>query len=720
MKRTANLFLFFSLITTGIVSNLIPGLVTELQAAESVSMSNKFTTLNQTIDAHAKEAAKLTKELTGAIERARKIESPDEAQIQANDTLEKAKNWLTQVNTSIETTRAYLNTLINAEKIKTSAEKSLAKTSEASQLKSLDRLSVDELNNLNNQIVLDLENERNRRNTLEAQLNKLSDRREIMVAEISQFNNRQASLKQPAVVDASGKPKNGTQPGGQDLIKSIETLFINQKRLELEWEQRSFDIRRSILRNERQLAEKNVFSFEKNAAVIQEALNLARTKSATASISSAETSSKKFSSSHPVLQEVLNTNQKLAAETAEISVTITALSVDKHAIEQDLDRYQQSFNTIKDKISSAGLSETIGIRLRNAKNQLPDLSAFTQRIEKRRSVIEEVQLRRIDLEDRSLELVNIPREVNNRLSTVVFTDELTRKQTKQQLELLLNEQKNQFLANALKTYDNYFEKTLVPLFEKEKEYVKLINDYTTYINERILWVKSSQIITPNDFIQSLKSLLWLITPSSWVTVISNLLEIADNNLFYTIAVSLLFVAIFFVRPFLVRQMKQYGRYKTKLSLAKFSDSLMAGLLTLLLAAYWPLLLWLIALSILNSQTAEVFTRAVAEGLLASANVLFFVFLFMQIVRGSGLAESHFRWKAATISLIKKQLLWFGALIIPFVFILQTTNNQPIQTHFDTLGRLAFIAITLLLTILIYRLVNPRKGIFKDELQQHKD
>ena len=691
-----------------------------LGAKESASTNTTFNTLNKTLLTHKKEASQFKKELAFSIERSRKIETPNEVQSIEIERLNKANDWLLKINISIDATNNFLSSLAYAEKLKTTSQKKLNKAITAIDPKSFNELSVDDLNNENNQLVFDLNNERTRRNDLEQQLNRLNDRREKIVVEISSFSQRLSASKQTQVVNILPVEKQGAKFTNSILVNNIELLFLSQKLLELEWEQRSFDVRRDALRRERQLSEKNVLSYEKNAAIIQAALNLARTKAATDSIETAEIASKKLSHSHPILQEVSNINQKFAAESAEVSVKITALSADKQTIEQQLEQYRQSFVTIQDKVNSTGLSETIGIRLRNAKNLLPDLSRFSLSFEERRKEIEKVQLRRIELEDRSLELVNINKEVNARLDAIIFSDQMERRLIEKQLIQILRKQKNEFLPNALKAYDSYFEKILVPIFEKEKEFVKLIENYSRYINERILWVKSSQILTHHDFIQSIKSLIWLTDVNSWLTVLSNLTKVAKNNLFVAIILSLIFISAFFVKKIHIEKLKYYGRYKTKLSLAKFSDSIFAGILTLLLAAYWPLLLWIVSLSLIYSDTIDAFTRAVAEGLLASANVLFFVFLFIQLVRDSGLAESHFRWKADTINLIKRQLFWFGPLIIPLVFILQITNSQPIQTHFDGLGRLSFICISLLLATLIYKLINPNKGLFKDELLQHKD
>lgn len=698
-----------------IISFILFSSISSIANSKDTLTSNGNTLpLNQTLTNHQNELNRLTKELDNALNKLEKSAASSENQLKSKEALTNANDWITKAKASVETTKSYGNIVNNSDKLIADIEKKLEKPIEYIKPTQISGLSLEALNNANNEIVLDLDTERNHRASLDSQLNQLTDRREKISTETSKHKERLATLKQT-------KPaQNIKESDPAVLVHNIEQLFTTQKLLELEWEQRSFDLRRDILRSERQLSEKKVLTYEKNASIIQEALNLARTKVATESISTAEKASKKYESAHPIIQEILTANQKMASESVEVSVKITALTTDKQAIEQELEYYRQSFNSIKDKITSAGLSDTIGIRLRNAKNQLPDLSTLSQRIEKHHTEVDQVQLRRIELEDRSLELVDINKEIEKKLSLASLTNETEKLKLEQQLRLLLNEQKNQFLPNILKTYDNYFEKTLIPLIEKEKEYVKLINEYTVYIDERILWVKSSQVFSYQDFVQSFKSLLWLTSPTAWTSVFDSLIEISKNNLFVTVMLFLSFAVTFFIRQKLAIMLKAYGYYKTKLSLAKFSDSLKSGALTLLLAAYWPLILWVIAYGIINSGTTDIFSQAVAQGLVATANVLFFVFLFLHMVRNSGLAESHFRWKETSIKLIKHQLFWFGPLIVPFVFILQTTNNQPIQSHFDGMGRLAFICITILMTILIYRLVNPEKGLFKDEILQHKE
>jgi len=676
--------------------------------------------LNKTLSNNLKESSRLNKELIISLEHLNKIADSGEIKTYTSENLEDAKRTLVQVNSSIEETKSYSTILSAANKLVSELEKKINAPIEYISPKKISHLSLDNLSSSNNQAVLDLETERSRRISLDLQLNKLNDRREKISAEISEFNARMSSIKPSQSIKSSTDVKESQDNKVSELLYNVELLFVSQKLIELEWEQRSFDIRREILRNERQLAERNVLMHEKNATVLQEALNLARTKAATESIANAATTSKKFGSAHPAVQKLLDLNQDLAAESAEISAKITDLSIEKQSLDQTLESYRQNFNSIRDKINSAGLSETIGIRLRSAKNQLPDLSFISQRLNQRRNEVEKVQLRRIELEDRYLELVDVSGEVNQILEFNSFVDEMERKQLAKQLTQILDEQKNKFLPDIIKTYDNYFEKTLIPVIEREKEYIKLIEDYTVYIDERILWVKSSQVLSHHDFIQSFKSISWLINPASWATVITNFLHASKDNLFTTVLLGLMFVSAFFIRSSFLKKLKHYGRYKTKLSLAKFSDSLMSGVYTLLLAAYWPLLFWLVALGLLSSQSTDTFTLAVAQGLLAAANVLFFVILFVQMVRTCGIAESHFRWKADNIILIKHQLIWFGPLIIPLVFILQTANNQPIQSHFDGMGRLSFIAITLLITLLMYKLLNPQKGLFKEEIHQHKE
>ncbi|MDX1811037.1 MAG: hypothetical protein R3240_03760 [Gammaproteobacteria bacterium] len=551
-------------------------------ARENSTPAKLLSQLSISLSNHEKEASRFNRDLTALSARFKTTAKPDEAMQEEIAKLEKAKEWLSQINDSIKETRSFANAMATGDKLINEIQKKLQKPSEATPAQQLQKLSLDELNTLSNKTNLDLETERHRRADLENEISHLMDRREKISAEANKFQERQNTLKQntPTATAESGK-----EPGSATLIAGIELLLTSQKLLEIEWEQRSYDIRRDILRSQRQLAEMNVLNYENSAIQLQSALNLARSKAAAESMTTAAIASKILGGAHPVIQEILKTNQDLASESAEVSSKITELTTEKQSLEQSLEFFRQSFNSIKDKISSAGLSDTIGLRLRNAKNQLPDLSSFARRMESRRSEIEQVQLRRIELEDRLLELVNINREVDKQIAKTNFTNEIEKKEFAEQLTQVLNEQKQKFLPATLTSYDNYFDNTLLPLLEKEKEYVKLINDYATYINERILWVKSSPFFSFQDIVHSLKSLLWLSSPSGWATVVKNILTSTSNNIIGTVSIMLLFVSTFFLRHKLVERLKKYGRYKTKLSLAKLSDSIKTGIATQLLAAY---------------------------------------------------------------------------------------------------------------------------------------
>jgi len=692
-----------------------------LFAADNLTIDKNVADLETSLVNNEKQLRILNKEVTASLEKFKKSKSADDTQLQKFDSLEKSQKRLNQVRSSIELTRQYANVILNSHVLTNSVKKSLAKPIEYFTQNQVNKLSIDELTSTNNQVILDLENERNRRSELELQLNKLTDRREKLGLEITEFN-KQLTSSSSTTQHKNGTPASPTpEPSSQiSLLNEIEILFANQKLLELKWEQLSFDIRRDILRYERQISEKNVIKFEKNAALVQETLNLARTKVATESITSADIATKKFASTHKVLEEPLSTNQALANESAAVSLKITSLSTEKQNLDQAFEYYRQSFTSIRDKINSAGLSETIGIRLRNAKSQLPDMSAFSARLSKRIDEIENVQLRRIELEDKLFQLVDIEKDIKEKLNGIAFSNEQEAKDVKNQLIKTLKEQKSQFLPNALKAYDNYFEKTLIPLIEREKEYIKLIDEYINFIDERILWIKSSKILIHYDIVQTIKSFTWLSSPESWFRVFENLYERTKTQTFYSISLLSLLIIAFLFRKFFINKLKHYGRFKTKLSLAKFSDALMSGLLTLVLAAYWPFLFWIVGYSLLEHQNTDVFTQAVGHALLATANVLFVILLFLQMLRSSGLAESHFRWKPDTIDLVKHNLFWFGPLLIPLVFILQLTNNQPLQQHFDSLGRISFITICVLVCILMIRLLNPRKGLLKETFTQNKE
>lgn len=562
----------------------------------------------------------------------------------------------------------------------------------------------------------ELETARKVRNEIETETAHRNERLQKISDETVNARKRKEELTQLLASLTSNGDK---EANAKQSAIDAELNYINLFLLELEQEQRSYDTRRELLRARRQHAERQALIMEQRFNTIEQHVNQRRTAAAAVAMQTAEDINLAATSAHPLVRTVMVENQQLAAELTQISAQSSILSVDKKKLEEILSNLHRQHDGIKEKIAQIGLTDAIGLKLRSDRNQLPDLPSYSSNLKQRRIEVDRVQLRRIEIEDRLLDLVDINRETQRLLKN--SGDVLTGPEQQtlaDALQYVLNEQREKYLNELIKAYDIHFEKHLYPIMEAESELIKLIAEYREFIDTRILWIQSSPPVELADIDRLGQAIPWLLSPTSISRVSGNLAKDFLNNPF-SIGSSLLAIALlmgFYNR--LREKLSELGRYVTKLSKAKFTDTLLAAAVTALMVMPSPMLIYLVAWRIEATGTGDSYSLAISSGFYTVAHLLFLGLLLRRICRPDGLGESHFRWKSDNLNIVRRQLSWFLPAALPLAFVVATTLDQPTQSHHDSLGRLAFIALMLATSFYVYKVFKPSNGILKDLLAKH--
>lgn len=671
--------------------------------------------MSSSLNIKKKQISKKLDELDSRISRLEKADTTDSSQKSELDWLYQAREFSRKSLSSIELIQTYFEASQDVPSRLRSIEQELAtplppapKVDETEPLSSLEQKLETARAGLGVA--------RKVRNDIEIEAVQRSERLQKISDEIANARKRQEELTQLITPLASNGGKETTAK--QSAIDA-EFNYINLFLLELEQEQLSYDARRELLRARRQHAERQVLIMEQRFNALEQHVNQRRTVAAAVAMQAAENSSLAATSVHPVVRTVMNENQKLAAELTRISAQSSILSVDKKRLEEILSNLRRQYDGVKEKIAQIGLTDAIGLKLRGDRNQLPDLLSYSSSLKKHRIDVDRVQLRRIEIEDRLLDLVDINREAQRLLeNSDDISTESEQKTVSDTLKYVLNEQREKYLSELIKAYDIHFEKHLYPIMEAESELIKLITEYREFIDTRILWIQSSPSLELADIDRLGSAIPWLLSPTSISQVSSNLAkDFLDNP--FSIGSSLLAIALlmrFYNR--LREKLSELGRYVTKLSKAKFTDTLLAAVVTALMVMPSPMLIYLIAWRIGVTGTGDSYSLAVSSGLYTVAHLLFLGLLLRRICRPDGLGESHFRWKSDNLNIVRRQLSWFLPIVLPLAFVVATTLDQPVQAHHDSLGRVAFIALMLATSLYIYKVFKPSSGILKDLLAKH--
>jgi len=671
-------------------------------------------TVSNTLQATQSQTQQALDTLADRIKRVEKEHSGEDKPSDELNWLYQARDFHKKTLASIERSRNYLKAIQEAPAQLKQIEQELAKPLPAA-------AKIDErepLNKLAQQLESarsELEEARKLRNATENEMTRRSERLQQLSSETNSARQRLQELESLLAPLATGDKER--LESGRKTATQAESNYLNQSLLELEQEQRSYEQRRELLRAKRQQAERRLLISEQYFSTLEKTLNQRRTSAAVEVMQAADSALQAATSAHPLVRAIVDQNQQLASELTQVSAQSAGVSEERKQLETTLERIQRQYEGIKEKIAQIGLTDAIGLKLRNDRNQLPDPALLDSSLSMRRAEVNRVQLRRIEIEDKLLALVDLKHTAQQLAASAGPLTEAKQQALQNALLYALKEQKENYLDELIKAYDIYFEKQLFPTMEAERALVALITDYSAFIDSRILWIQSTAPVSANDLSRLGQAVAWLLDPMSIGQLLAALADDLQHNPLVVIVPLLLIGALIFSYGRLKALLSELGRYVTKLSKAKFSDTLLATAITILMTVPWPMLLHLCAWRLELSSPDNSYAGAVAAGLYSVAYLLFGGLLVRRLTRPDGVGESHFRWRPKHLTLVRRHLSWFLPTAAPLTFVIAATLNQPTQAYHDSLGRLAFVLLMVVTSVMIYQLLRPSAGLLQESMEK---
>ena len=275
-----------------------------------------------------------------------------------------------------------------------------------------------------------------------------------------------------------------------------------------------------------------------------------------------------------------------------------------------------------------------------------------------------------------------------------------------------------------KTYNRYIGK----LSKLETDTRSLANEaraYRQFINDRLLWLPSTELIPLAQPAQLIAGLHWLVEPSHLEQLLEDSLLLLHRRgpatAFWVIGL----VTLFGLRRRAVHGLKRAAAATAKVRTDSFAATL--GALGHTLALILPLPWFFIGAGMLlgSLASAEEYTLVVGAGLQGVGHALLFLGMLRQLCRPRGLAVAHLLWQPELCTQVAKQAAWLmpllaplaflagaGAAGIPSGFVRLASAIQDIEPGLLSLGTLALIAQLLLLGIAIYRIWRRQGSVMQ--------
>ena len=419
----------------------------------------------------------------------------------------------------------------------------------------------------------------------------------------------------------------------------------------------------------------------------------------------------------PALKPFADENTALAELAKDTAKRIrTELEIHEKATAA-LEEVKKQFQQTRDRVENIGLTVVIGLSMRARRAALPDVAEYYESIQARQIRIRDVQTDMFDLADQQSEDVKArieeslsgPSSGGTRLSPEEFEAAIG--------ELLAR--REEYLQAAITSEDTFFQ-TLVNLDNTERQLIDQIEEYTDYIDERVLWIRSAN---PLHFSQLrlaggvVKSGLCPQGWEAWKDVPEALYEDVQERPFLLALALAVFAVWLYGQRRLRIWIARAGQTASQSSQQRIVPTLQALLYTVLTAAIWPVALWYLSRRIASPLDASDFAKAVAAGLADAARWWLPLELVRQICRARGLGEAHFGWPSNSLLVLRRYLRWFVLAGLPLVFLVGLMEAQGIEKWHHSLGRLSFMAMMLLQIALVQMVLRPSGRLFRHLLAE---
>ena len=418
----------------------------------------------------------------------------------------------------------------------------------------------------------------------------------------------------------------------------------------------------------------------------------------------------------PLLQAQAAENLRLAEESQKLSKPIETAEQELKKAKAALEKFTKQFAQIKQKADGVGLTNPIGQLLRKQRADLPDPPQRS--VDASSQIIDTMQFRLYELDEIRSGVANSEPMVQEILGRAPanMSEESRRLLEKASRDVLESKQKS--LDTLTRNVSNYCD-TLLELVFTQRKLIELLNEYAQYIDERVLWIRSSKPLAASDVFRG-RAIAWLVRLSNWGQVISALWTDARANPFAVCAFLQLAAAFWYFRRRFKSEIENLGHDAHHSNFTRFLPTLRAFGLTLGTSLAGTGILAFVARRLAVSAYDVDFPSAVSDALYATAWFFLPLDLIRRTCRKDGLAESHFGWPSAATRSVARDIWWVMAIGLPLTFasaLLHAADPDSVRNAWD---RLLFAAGMASIAFFIFRVVRPQAGLVRELFPAEQD
>lgn len=520
----------------------------------------------------------------------------------------------------------------------------------------------------------------------------------------------------------------------QALELGLVEQEIEALRAEQEWCQA--DVVDDLWQAERAALQQDTEQLESALKAARQQLELARQREANQLLKEVK---QQASTVDPRLASLAAVNQHLAEESQRQAADLSADAQHWERAQALQESLRKQFAEMEELVKTVGLTESIGLMLRRHRSNLPHRYELRREITRRADRIRQVRIRLLELEaaqtetqtlkprdwfewerqtanqsrndnDPTSALASLAGRTNRPLSTsetapssttdspavsADWSDELI-----PQVEQI-QAKRTKLLHELHEVYSDTFQQ-LVKLDSVEHQLLNDVTDAVTYIDERVLWIRTGKLLSWEHCQRSWAAALQVFRPEFWRRLTNGLRDdIQKHQAMYGVAV-LCGLGWLLMRRRWRGEMFRQGNLAAAADCRKLWPTWVVLVQTAILSLELPVILAFFAWRIDTALGEQRWMHALSSGLWQATWLVGTVSFLHRSCMINGLAESHFGWSRTLVSAARLHARWFlltGGCLTAVLATLRTAADEPLL---DGPGRWLMLGLGLAVLVVINR------------------
>ena len=559
-----------------------------------------------------------------------------------------------------------------------------------------------------------------------ARLSEITKRLEKLEADAKHRNERRPELankleetrkKLAAAEQAFREPSNGGDPPALQLARKTEqeaaVVYHRQLTEQFPLEQTYYTTYSDIFLQQKDLAVRQRKHQSQVAEGLEAALAQARQRDLEQQAAEARLA---LQQADPALRKLAEKNAEL---TEKRQLTLTELSESAallDEIQEVFERVSRKFSDAQEKEKRTGLTTSVGLLLRNEKLHLPHEHQYSAAQRRSIDAIVRIQGELFELEDQR----NWLRDLE--ASTDAVLGRIQRQKQSEMAPEELREMTLALLQDRRKYLDDLISDLELNLHQhgelaaRLKSLTEQITEFRSYIDERILWIRSADLLDQQSVIRVGAAVGDLFEPEKWQFVGERLLNTVRKYPVSSTGIGLICLLLIALQGNFQLRITQTSQNLESGVAPPLRLTLWALVLTALVACVWPFMIWMTGRQLALTSSVEEFTYSLGRTLQVAGLFFGSIELFRQICRGKGVAECHLRWPENTVRGLHRHLVGLIVVGLPLLFCLELSSLWKEGQWADSFGRMAFITGMIWFAWCLHRILHPEGAIIEDVMQ----